>query len=146
MSLDAWEEHALKSIADDLTASAPELASRLVVFNRLTSGERMPGDQRAKMGKKRRGHRRAWPRRGSWRGQAGEAGPADGVGRAGWTRGPVMRPRGKALPVVPVIAILAVVTAIMIAVAVVLSGSGHSPAGTGASHCLQAWPITCPRR
>jgi hypothetical protein len=30
VSLDAWEEHALRSIADDLAASAPELASRLL--------------------------------------------------------------------------------------------------------------------
>ena len=56
-----------------------------------------------------------------------------------------MRPHGRTLPVIPVIATLAVVTAIMI-VALVLSGSGPRPAGTRASHCARAWPITCSRR
>jgi hypothetical protein len=132
VSLDAWEERALKSIADDLAASAPEFASRLLVFNRLTSGEQMPEDPQVMRGEQRRGHRRARPRRGSWR------------GRAGWMRDPVMRPHGRTLRAIPVIAILAVFTAIMIAIALVLGGSG--PGGTRASHCARAWPMTCSSR
>lgn len=145
MSLDAWEEHALKYIADDLAASAPELASRLLVFNRLTSGERMPGHPQAK-GEERRGHHRARPRRGSWRGRAGDVGRVGEAGRIGRMRGPVMRAHGRTLPVISVVTILAVVTAILIAVALVLSGPGHSPAGNGAGHCAQTWPMTCSRR
>jgi hypothetical protein len=55
-----------------------------------------------------------------------------------------MRPRGRTLRAIPVIAILAVVTAIMIAIALVLGGSG--PVGTRAGHCARAWPITCSSR
>jgi hypothetical protein len=57
-----------------------------------------------------------------------------------------MRADDRTLPVVPVVAILAVVTAVMIAVALVLSGHGHPSAGTGVSYCAQAWPITCSGR
>lgn len=145
MSLDAWEEHALKSIADALAASTPELASRLLMFNRLTSGERMPGDQRV-VGEGRREHHSARPRRRSWCGQAGQVGQAGEAGQADWSRGPVMHAHGRTLPVIPVVAILTMVTVIMIAVALVLSFPGHPPAGTGDSHCAQTWPIPCSGR
>jgi hypothetical protein len=131
VSLDAWEERALKSIADDLAASAPELASRLLVFNRLTSGERMPEDPRVMKGEERRGRHRTRPRRGSRR------------GRADWMRGSVMRSHGRTVPAIPVVAILAVAAVIMIAIALVRSGSGPRPAGTRASHCARTWPMTC---
>lgn len=67
MSLDAWEERALGSIADGLSASAPELASRLSVFNQLTCGERMPeypwvkAEGRRSHGRARGSGAPAWP-------------------------------------------------------------------------------------
>lgn len=117
MSLDAWEKHALNSIAHDLAASAPELASCLSVFNRLASGEQMPEEPGAKA-EARRGHRR-------------------GLG--------VRAAHSGTWPVIPVVALMAVTTAIMIAVALVLS-SGDREQGRApqTASCAQSWPVPCP--
>ena len=47
MALSGREQRALSSIADELAASDPRLASILAFFNRLTRGEELPADQRA---------------------------------------------------------------------------------------------------
>jgi len=131
VSLDAREQRALNSIAVRLTASAPEFASRLSVFNRLTSGEPMPEDLRST----------AQQRHGRHRG--GGASPAYGTEG---NRGPLMRPSpGKAWPALPVAAALAVTIAVMITLALVLSATSRTSRGKDqASHCAQAWAIPCP--
>jgi len=133
VSLDAREQRALNSIAERLAASAPELASRLSVFNRLTSGEQIPEDLQS----------RVQARHGRHRG--GGAGLADATEGS---RGPLMRPTpGKAWPALPVAAALAVTVAIMITLALVLSATSHTSRGVHqASHCAQGWAIPCPGR
>ena len=135
MSLDAWEQRALNSIAESLTASAPEFVSRLLVFNRLTSGEQMPEGLQAKV-KERHGHG------GHWGGRASLIGGAEG------NRGPLMHPsQGGALQVLPVVAALAVTIAVMITLALVLSATSHTSGGIRqASQCAQGWPIPCSGR
>ena len=135
MSLDAWEQRALNSIAESLTASAPEFASRLSVFNRLTSGEQMPEDLQARM-KEQHGHGRH---------QGGRASLADGTHG---NRGPLMRPsHGRVLPVLPVATALALTIAVMITLALVMSATSHTSRGIHrASHCAQGWPIPCSGR
>jgi hypothetical protein len=46
MSLSSHEQHALHSIEDRLCVSAPELASLLATFSRLTAGEDMPAQEK----------------------------------------------------------------------------------------------------
>jgi hypothetical protein len=126
VSLDAREERTLNSIADNLTAAAPELASRLSVFNRLASGEQMP-EHLAVKAEGRRGRHDA---------------------RTGGKRRPLMRASGEGMwPVFPVVAVMAVTTVIMIAVGVVLSTTSHPPARTHpVVQCARTWPVQCPRR
>ena len=45
VSLSAREQRTLRRVADELAASAPELASMFGVFNRLAWGEAMPARQ-----------------------------------------------------------------------------------------------------
>jgi hypothetical protein len=47
MSPSSWEQRTLSSLADELAASDPKLASTLAAFNRLTWGEEMPACQHA---------------------------------------------------------------------------------------------------
>jgi hypothetical protein len=47
VSLNNVEQRTLGRIADELADSAPKLTSMLTVFNRLTSGEEMPGQPHA---------------------------------------------------------------------------------------------------
>lgn len=47
MSFNSWEQRTLADIEENLSASAPELASLLAIFNRLTAGEDMPAHARA---------------------------------------------------------------------------------------------------
>lgn len=138
MSLDAWEEHILSSIADGLAASAPELASRLSVFNRLARGEQMPEGLRTR-GEGRRGPNGARPGR---RGQRG------GASRAGRKRGILARAAdGKVWPAIPVLAVMAVTTAILIAVALVRGPAGDKPGGTRpVGQCPTTWALACPGR
>jgi hypothetical protein len=132
VSLDAWEERTLKSIAENLAASAPELASRLSVFDRLTSGERMPEDSRAKA-EGRPGHHRARPRR------------RPGHDRAGRMQGPLMHaPDEGAYPVATLVTILAVTIAVLIALSLVPGTASGPPPGTQqAGLCAQTWPLPC---
>lgn len=138
MSLDAWEEHSLSSIADDLVASAPELATRLLMFNRLTSGERMPESVRAAE-KARREHHGARPRRRNRRGWFGWLSRECGlVARAAdegtWS-------------VIPLAVSMALIIAILITLGLVLSGTHHTSGGihqTG--RCAQSWTLPCSGR
>lgn len=138
MSLDAWEEQILGSIADGLTASAPELASRLSVFNRLACGEQMPEDLRARGGE-RRGRHDVRPDRRAQRGRASRHGPKRGLLARAAER--------KIWLAIPVLAVMAVTTAILIAVALVQGPAGHKPGGTRpVRQCPTTWALVCPRR
>jgi hypothetical protein len=46
MSISEQEQRALRSIEDDLAGVVPELAAKLAIFERLTSGEEMPPGER----------------------------------------------------------------------------------------------------
>lgn len=142
MRLDARERRALNSIADGLVASAPELASRLTLFNRLASGEQMPEDPGAKVEEGRRERRGARPRRGHRRGRAGP------VGRRGRERGPLMRIADTGRwRVIPVLAVMAATTVIVIAAGVVLSATGHPGVRTHqVVQCAHRWPVQCSGR
>jgi len=59
VSLNASQQRTLGYIADYLADTAPELASMLSVFNRLTSGEEMPDRREAGEGARHRP--RVWP-------------------------------------------------------------------------------------
>src|SRR5262249_52758167 len=69
VTLSARERRTLSCIADELADSAPELASFLSVFNRLTSGEELPQHRHASDTEKcdrqrsRRSRRHTWTRR-----------------------------------------------------------------------------------
>jgi hypothetical protein len=134
VSLDAWEEYALSSIADDLAASAPGLASRLSMFNRLTSGEQMPESLRAAE-EERREHHGARPRRRHRRGWFGWLSRECGlVARAAdegtWS-------------VIPVVVSMAVTIAILITLGLTLGATHHTH---HSGQCTQTWPVPCSRR
>ena len=78
MSLSSHEQHALHSIEDRLCVSAPELASLLATFSRLTAGEDMPAREKtpASRGTTRHSHRRRRPPRYWMRRLAGQPRPS----------------------------------------------------------------------
>jgi len=121
VSLNAGEQRALSRIADELAGSAPKLTSMLAVFNRLTSGEEMPGHrQPGETGKDER-HRSHAPRR-----RSSVGGPGSRIRKWVW----------------PITALaLTVITAIVMTVLLTLTSHG-SGANTG---CVQSWAIVCPR-
>lgn len=70
MSLSAWEQQILDSIADGLTVSDPELAALLSAFTRLASGEDMPDREKVLAGSRRA----VWRlRRARWRSRSRRA-------------------------------------------------------------------------
>ena len=111
MSLTEPEAQALGAIADGLAGSDPRLASMLTIFSRLAAGEEMPVREKIRV---RRGRpaahrpRRAWrhPRRGTVFPQARRLYPRLG------------------LPLAMVL-LWVVISAGMLAVALVLNTSGH---------------------
>ena len=117
MSLSAWEQQALNSIKDDLAGSDPELATLLVTFTELASGEEMPVRENIrvipqwiiKRPRRKRRHR-AWERAGRVR-------------------------RFLRLHYAPLLWLL--VTTVLISVAVALSLSG------GHVSCQEAWATSC---
>jgi len=123
VTLSARERRTLSCIADELADSAPELASFLSVFNRLTSGEELPQHRHASDTEKcdrqrsRRSRRHTWTRR--------KASPG--------------RQRVRLAT-----AALTLISVAMIVVALVLSHPSHEAGGKG--HCAQSWPIVCARR
>ena len=122
MSLSAWEQQALRSIEDGLTASDPKLTSLLATFTRLTSGEATPAHKETRArwpraARRSRGNRR--PRRpGSVRRYAYRF-----CQRLGWQR--------VALLLVGLAAVIAVMATMLII------GSGRIPACTG------SWALVC---
>lgn len=122
MSLSAREQRILGCIADEIADSAPELASLLSTFNRLTSGEEMPERrQAAETGKcerqrSRQGRRRPWSRV--------RASPAR---QRMW----------------PVIAVLTFIGAALIVMTLMLILISHKAGGS--EGCRQSWPIVAPR-
>ena len=123
VSLSARERRTLSCIADELADSAPELASLLSVFNRLTSGEEMPGrrpagnPEKCEHQRSRRSRRRIRTRRQASHG----------------------RQRVRLA-----IAALTLISVAMIVVVLVLSHTGHEAGGNG--RCGQSWPMICLRR
>jgi hypothetical protein len=121
VSLSAWEQRTLSSIADELAGSDPRLASILAVFNRLTRGEAMPARQHAgrirrEAGRSRRNRSHTWKRRRVYL-----------TVRVAW----------------PAIAWI-LIAAALITAALVLSHIGHGPDGRW--RCAQSWPVTCAGR
>jgi hypothetical protein len=136
VSLDAWEKSALNAIANDLTAAAPEFASRLSIFNQLTCGERMPEDQLAR-DKGGRGRRRARPHLRC---------PRQRRPRDGKPRSLMSAPDMGAWPVVLVAIVMLVATAAIIAVALALSVTSQAPGRSRqAGQCAGSWPTACQR-
>ena len=119
MSLNAWEQCTLGCIADELADSAPELTSKLTLFNQLTSGEAMPARQQVgETGEAARHRSRTRRRRSNQR----------------------RRIRQRVWPLTAVA--LTVITAIVMTL--VLTLTGHRSGGN--SGCTQSWSTVCPRR
>lgn len=122
MSLSAWEQQALDSIRDVLAGTDPELATLLVTFSELATGEEMPAAERIMPGP----HLAAWlaPRR-----------------RRRPSRGRMHRRRrqlGQVLTVRWAVPVLWLVISIaLISMAVALSG------GPSQGPCPQSWPTAC---
>jgi hypothetical protein len=64
MSLSTWEQQALDSIGDGFAASDPRLASLLITFSQLASGEQMPVREDIRRGSQRALRRSLRRRRG----------------------------------------------------------------------------------
>ena len=122
--VDSRSQNTLNSIAEELTASAPRLASRLSMFNRLAAGEPVPEEPRALTA--RRGFR---PRRRGRRRLRRAARTGTG-------------------PMIVATAAMAVATAAMVAVMLVLGAVGHMPGGASrsASQCARLWLTMCSGR
>ena len=121
MSLSAWEQQALRSIEDGLTASDPKLASLLATFTRLTSGEAMPVRQKIRARWRRatrrpRGSHRH-PRPGSVSRHASRLGQC-----VGWPR---------------VVLLLSLAAALAVTAVMLIIGSGPAPA------CRGSWALVC---
>jgi hypothetical protein len=123
MSLTEPETHALGSIAQGLAGSDPRLASMLTIFSRLAAGEEMPAREktRARRGRpaahrRRRARRRA--RRGIARPHARRL-----YARLGWQQAMLL--------------LWAVISAGLLAIALLLNGSGHNA-------CIQPMGTACP--
>jgi hypothetical protein len=122
MSLTEPEWQALGSIEDGLAGSDPRLASMLNIFSRLAAGEEMPAEEKIRVRRGRpTGHRmrhpRRHPRRGAALPQARRLDP-----RLGWQQAMLL---------------LWAVTSALLAVALVLSTSGHRA-------CIQSIRTACP--
>ena len=123
MTMSARERRALGCISDELADSAPELASLLSVFNRLTSGEDMPERRHASNTEKCERQR---SRQSRWQ---------------TWTRRKASPGRQRLRLV---IAALTLISVAMIVVALALGHLSHEAGRKG--HCVQSWPIVCPKR
>jgi hypothetical protein len=122
MSLSAWEQQALDSIKDGLTASDPGLAALLSAFSRLASGEEMPAREAIRVGPWRTARR---PRRRRRRHRAGQ------VSRH------VQRVRQLLGTRRPALLLWLAITAILIAVALALNS------GNASATCPQSWAMGC---
>jgi len=121
MSLNEPHRQALGAIADGLAGSDPRLASMLTIFSRLAAGEEMPAREKIPV---RRGQLAAHRPRRTWRHpRLGRALPQPHrlYPRLGW----------------PQAMLLVVISAALLAVALVLNSSGHKA-------CIQSIRIACP--
>jgi hypothetical protein len=124
MSLTELDRQALGSIEHGLAGSDPSLASMLNIFSRLVAGEEMPAGEKIRV---RRGrlaaHRprraRRHPRRGTARPQPRRPHPRLGRQQA-------------------VLLLWAVISAALLAVALVLNASNHNPP------CIRTLGTACP--
>jgi hypothetical protein len=121
MSLSAWEQQALDSIKDGLATSDPKLASLLSAFSRLASGQEMPAREAIRAAPWRAGRRPRRKRRHR----------ADHVSRHVRGVRESLGSRRRAL------LLWLVITAILIAVALVLNRGG-APAT-----CSYSWAMGC---
>jgi hypothetical protein len=124
MSFTELERQALGSIADGLAGSDPRLASMLDIFSRLAAGEEMPVREtirirRGRPAANRPPHARRHPRRGITLPQARRLYP-----RLGWQQ---------AMPL-----LWAVITAALLAIALILNTSGHN------APCTRSMRTACP--
>ena len=111
MSLNEPQRQALGSIADGLAGSDPRLASMLNIFSRLAAGEEMPVREKIRVQRGRTAAHR--PRRARWH-------PRRGIAL------PQARRRYPRLGLQQAMLLLwVVITAGMLAVALVLNTSGH---------------------
>ncbi len=123
MSFTELERQALGSIADGLAGSDPRLASMLTIFSRLAADEEMPAREKIRVRRGRpaaHGPRRArrHPRRGIALLQARRLYPRLGLQQA-------------------MLSLWVVITAGILAVALVLNTSGHNA-------CIQSTGTACP--
>jgi hypothetical protein len=137
VSLNDWEDQALRAISAELSCSAPELASRLSLFNRLASGEQLPEHLRAAAPRGSRRHR-ARPRRA--------ARPGLGSRERGARARFVLARTWLSRPVVAVV--LAGTFVVLVTLGVALGATGHSSAGTAhtagtAGRCSLPFPAVC---
>jgi len=110
MSFTELERQALGSIEDDLAGSDPRLASMLSIFSRLAAGEEMPTREKIRIRRGRPAARR--PRH------------ARLYPRLGWQQ---------AMPL-----LWAVITAALLAIALILNTSGHN------APCTRSMGTACP--
>jgi hypothetical protein len=124
MSFTELERQALGSIADGLAGSDPRLASMLSIFSRLAAGEEMPTREKIRIRRgrpaaRRPRHARRHPRRAIALPQARRLYP-----RLGWQQ---------AMPL-----LWAVITAALLAIALILNTSGHN------APCTWSMGTACP--
>src|SRR6266487_6811967 len=124
MSFTELERQALGSIEDGLTGSDPRLASMLSIFSRLAAGEEMPTREKIRIGRgrpaaRRPRHARRHPRRGIALPQARRLYP-----RLGWQQAMLL--------------LWAVITAALLAIALILNTSGHN------APCTRSMGTACP--
>ena len=123
MSLSQPETQALGTIADGLAGSDPRLASMLTIFSQLAAGEDMPAREKTRARRRRpAAHRprraRRYPRRGTAFPQ-----PRRRYARLGWQQA--------------MLVLWAVISAALLAAALVLNTSGHKT-------CIQSIGTVCP--
>jgi len=122
MSLSAWEQQALESIKSGLAGSDPELMALLSAFNRLASGEEMPDREKTPAGS-RRAFRRL--RRARWRSTLYRARRRLGLHRIGL-----------------LVLLWPLITAALIAVALVLNAGGNRGTCTETAAMICAVPVS----
>jgi hypothetical protein len=125
MSLSAWEQQALDSIKNGLAGSDPELAALISAFTQLASDEEMPDREKIRAGSRRALRRLCHAR---WRSNVRRVCQRLGLQRAA-------------------LLLWLLITAVMIAVALVLNaGGGHATCTeTAAMICIDPAPQHSPR-
>ena len=125
MSLNEPHRQALGSIEDGLAGSDPRLASMLTIFSRLAAGEEMPAREKIRI---RRGWPPARPRRARRHPRPGRALPQPHrqYPRLGWQQAMLL--------------LWVVISAGLVAVALVLNNSGHKACIQSMGRCAPPLP------